>query len=541
MRHNKKLAVTSMMLIAALIAGCSSDKGESAEASAATTQVTGKIKSIDGQTLTVYLAEDSSGSETESGAAGSSGSEGSSEENGQGQEESHTETVYEKSSGIQTASAAAADVGTIKLAAAEAKPSSSSAPSSGSGSRQAKQGDGGKPGDAEDDSVSSLVFSEETMDITITDNTSIVTVLSDKTSWQAPPGSGSKVSGGTPDQETEQDAEGTEDTEAKQAAEEDAHAQTADETQAAEGALTSEDSQAADEAQSSAEPEASAEQPSGNAAASGSEIGIGELQEGDVVEVTVVTESGEAELIRVLGYADEEGATTTDESDSDLEPDASEEPSGDGQAAPEEQAEQSQEGAPAERSNQPESGRPAQGTPPAGASAAPSGGSSGQSGTDGAATAPQGKTDSAAETQPSPAAEASDADPPSGAGSEDRGGAAAGIRAKVLAVSGSVLTVSEASQGAPSSGAPNGTEGYADESTEITIASDTKIQKMSFEGGKMTLTDITAADLAAGDIVSITLKEGTATAESIQVMASAEGMGRGEGGPPGQSEPGDGS
>lgn len=64
---------------------------------------------------------------------------------------------------------------------------------------------------------------------------------------------------------------------------------------------------------------------------------------------------------------------------------------------------------------------------------------------------------------------------------------------------------------------------FTEETTVVTVASDTKLISVTFTGGKRTETTIALSTLKAGDIILYTLKSGTAQADSISLSSGDPG------------------
>ncbi|MBW4082385.1 hypothetical protein [Paenibacillus sp. S150] len=102
-------------------------------------------------------------------------------------------------------------------------------------------------------------------------------------------------------------------------------------------------------------------------------------------------------------------------------------------------------------------------------------------------------------------------------------------------------------QGTPPSGAPEGggqggaqgsgggmrgggmMQNFSEETTDITVGSDTQIVSVTFDNGSQQETALSLSDLKADDIIQYTLKTDTAEAEKITLSTGNFG-GRGEGG-----------
>ncbi|AIQ59267.1 hypothetical protein [Paenibacillus borealis] len=78
-------------------------------------------------------------------------------------------------------------------------------------------------------------------------------------------------------------------------------------------------------------------------------------------------------------------------------------------------------------------------------------------------------------------------------------------------------------QGGRPQGQGGGQMSFSEETTVITVASDTKLISITFTDGKRTETTIALSTLKAGDIIQYTLKSGTAEAESISLSSGGPG------------------
>ncbi|MEI2400627.1 hypothetical protein [Paenibacillus phytohabitans] len=76
-------------------------------------------------------------------------------------------------------------------------------------------------------------------------------------------------------------------------------------------------------------------------------------------------------------------------------------------------------------------------------------------------------------------------------------------------------------------GRPQGQGGaqmsFSEETTVVTVTSDTKLISITFTDGKRTEATIALSTLKAGDIIQYTLKSGTAQADSISLSSGDSG------------------
>ncbi|MNC33382.1 hypothetical protein D3C75_817720 [compost metagenome] len=71
-------------------------------------------------------------------------------------------------------------------------------------------------------------------------------------------------------------------------------------------------------------------------------------------------------------------------------------------------------------------------------------------------------------------------------------------------------------------------QNFSEETTDITIGSDTQFVSVTFDNGEQKETAVSLADLKADDVIQYTLKTDTTTAEKITLGAGGfEGGGRG--------------
>ncbi|MNN17634.1 hypothetical protein D3C81_1308280 [compost metagenome] len=75
-------------------------------------------------------------------------------------------------------------------------------------------------------------------------------------------------------------------------------------------------------------------------------------------------------------------------------------------------------------------------------------------------------------------------------------------------------------------------QNFSEETTDITIGSDTQFVSVTFDNGEQKETAVSLADLKADDVIQYTLKTDTTTAEKITLGAGGFGGG-GRGGSPG--------
>jgi hypothetical protein len=76
-------------------------------------------------------------------------------------------------------------------------------------------------------------------------------------------------------------------------------------------------------------------------------------------------------------------------------------------------------------------------------------------------------------------------------------------------------------------------QNFSDETTDITVTSDTQYVSVTFDNGEQKETAVTLSDLKADDVIQYTLKTDTTTAEKITLGAGGFGGGGGRGGAPG--------
>lgn len=88
---------------------------------------------------------------------------------------------------------------------------------------------------------------------------------------------------------------------------------------------------------------------------------------------------------------------------------------------------------------------------------------------------------------------------------------------------------------APEGQVPGGmTQNFSEETTDITVDSDTQYVSVTFNNGEQTETVLSLADLKADDIIQYTLNTDTGIAEKVTLGAG--GFGGGQGGAPGGSD-----
>lgn len=78
------------------------------------------------------------------------------------------------------------------------------------------------------------------------------------------------------------------------------------------------------------------------------------------------------------------------------------------------------------------------------------------------------------------------------------------------------------------------TQNFSEETTDITVDSDTQYVSVTFNNGEQTETVLSLADLKADDIIQYTLNTDTGIAEKVTLGAG--GFGGGQGGAPGGSD-----
>jgi hypothetical protein len=302
--------------------------------------------------------------------------------------------------------------------------------------------------------------------------------------------------------------------------------------------------------------------------AAAGDLTLADLQAGDIITVTLTGDTLIASMIELQNGLIAGGGSLTAAPDAGASPGPQPSPetpgaSADGQAAP------PQDGKAGERPAGGKDGGPT-GDAPAGAGGGAAGGApSGAPDKQGAAASAKPAATPAADAKPaastSPAASASagaSSKPaasakPAAADGGGNGGMAPGAAmsfGKIKSISGSKITLYTAevpsaapqdgaapaggAQGAEPSGRPSGEPGaagggegggpqgqgggqmsFSEETTVITVASDTKLITVTFTDGKRTETTIALSTLKADDIIQYTLKSGTTEAESISLSS----------------------